>query len=168
MLLPDNGIRIGGQRPAKMVNEARGGNRLGAVAPANRIAVGPVGPVGERRHQQHQKAAGAQGSAEGSKGRDVKAGARIKNSMPVLAPQQPADGFRGRFQKPRPVSRQRFAKATGLAQRPLFIATEHHQPTAPGTLKLMDQPFKPRHHIALPKVLHCDGLPLSKPRLNQL
>ncbi len=55
-----------------------------------------------------------------------------------------------------------------LAQRPRFIAAEHHQPAVPGTLKLVNQLFKPQHHIALPKVLHCDGLPLSKPRLNQL
>jgi tRNA(Met) cytidine acetyltransferase len=33
--LPDDRIRIGGKRPAKMVNEARGGDRFRAVAPAH-------------------------------------------------------------------------------------------------------------------------------------
>jgi hypothetical protein len=34
MLLPDNRIRIGGKRPAEMVDKMRSGDRLGAVAPA--------------------------------------------------------------------------------------------------------------------------------------
>ncbi len=68
MLLPDDRIRIGGKRPAKMVNEVRGDNRLRAVAPANGIAVGLRGPVGERRNQQHQQASGAQRPAERGKG----------------------------------------------------------------------------------------------------
>ena len=81
--------------------------------------------------------------------------------------QQAADGLRGVFLQPQPVSGN-VSRRWVTAQRPRFIAAEHHQPAVPGTLKLVNQLFKPQHHIALPKVLHCDGLPLSKPRLNQL
>ena len=105
MLLPDDRIRIGGKRPAKMVNKVRGSDRLCAVTPAHRIAVWPVGPARERWYSQYEEAPGAQRSAECGECGDVKPGMRVKHSMQVFASQQSADGFRRVFIQPQPVSR---------------------------------------------------------------
>jgi hypothetical protein len=72
------------------------------------------------------------------------------------------------FVKPYPISGQGVTQGPRLGSRPLRLTAEHHQPTMAGALKLAYQLFKLQHYIALPKVLHCAGSPLSKPRLNQL
>ena len=80
VLTPQDGVRISGDGALEMVHKMRRGDRLGAVAPANGVAVRCFRPDGERRNQQHQQTPGAQRSAESGKGRDVEPRASIKTA----------------------------------------------------------------------------------------
>jgi hypothetical protein len=88
MLLPDNRIRIGGNRPAKMVDKMRVAIGSALSLQRRESLSGPAQPrtaepaAGSRRAASAQAAKAATSNPAG-----------IKNGMQELASQQPADGF---------------------------------------------------------------------------
>ena len=85
---PEHHVFVLPQRPAKVFNKARRGNRLGGVTPATTVVIRPLRPCIKRRRKEHQKTARFQRAAERRERGDIKTVTGIQHGMGEFAAKQ--------------------------------------------------------------------------------
>ncbi len=178
-LPPEQHLRIGDKLPTAAVNKVRGNDRVRRIAPAQRVLIRPGRPVGE----------GGVSSTSQLPARSVPLRAamaatsnprRASKKACITSPPQQRFQRAGRHAgrrtrlgaNPQAIAAEPLRSACACCSvqlsSPLSTSRRRIPSRAICAVRLSSASIMGDDYSALPKVLHCAGSPLSKPRLNQV